>query len=218
MKSHIELQPTAAREPLAERLAAAEPMTRSAGWPTALRGLLAIAFGVIALANPRATALALVIVFAVWAFVDSGFAFYIAVRRGREGQRWGWFVFEGMVSIAAGVLALSYPGLSILVLTIVVAARAMVLGIVTLVAACTSKESPHRWLYGLTGVVSVLFGVLLLWHPLIGALALIWTVGIYAIIFGVTLLALGIQVLMHRRREEPREPGWGPRMPTPAQG
>lgn len=205
--------------PMTER----DPLTQSTAWPTALRGLLAILFGIVALASPGATALALVIVFAIWAFIDAGFAFYVAVRRGREGLRWGWFVFEGMVSVAAGVLALAYAGVTILVLTILVAARAIVLGIITLAGTFTSTESPHRWLYGLTGALSVLFGVLLLFHPLVGALALIWMIGIYAIIFGVTMLALGFQVYRHRRHEHLQQPGsrgepWGPQMPTPARG
>jgi uncharacterized membrane protein HdeD (DUF308 family) len=215
---------TTTREPiLVEPLSGTDSLTHSTGWPTVIRGLLAILFGVIALARPQATALALVILFAVWAFVDGGFAFYVAAQRGRLGMRWGWFLFEGIVSIAAGVLALSYPGVTVVVLTILVAARAIMLGVIMLTSAFTSKESPHRWLYALTGVVSALFGFMLLVHPMVGALALVWTIGIYAIIFGVAMLALGFQVHRHHRREMPREPesrgeAWGPPKPTPAPG
>jgi uncharacterized membrane protein HdeD (DUF308 family) len=212
------------REPLiVERLSESDPLTHSTGWPTIVRGLLAILFGFIALARPQATALALVIVFAIWAFVDGGFALYTATQRGRRGMRWGWFLFEGIVSIGAGIVALSVPGLTILVLTIVVAARAIVMGAIMLTSAFTSKESPHRWLYGLTGVLSGLFGFLLLLHPMVGALALVWTIGIYAIIFGITMDALGIQVQMRHRREKPHEPEsrgetWGQQAPTPTPG
>jgi uncharacterized membrane protein HdeD (DUF308 family) len=216
---------TTAREPiLVEPLIGADPLTHATGWPTIIRGLLAILFGVIAIARPQATALALVILFAVWAIMDGGFDLFVAVQRGRAGARWGWFLFEGLVSIAAGVLALVYPGVTILVLTILVAARALVMGAIMLTSAFTSKGSPHRWLYGLTGVVSVLFGFMLLLHPVVGALALVWTIGIYAIIFGVTLIALGIQVHMHhRRREKSQQPesrgeAWGPQAPTPSPG
>jgi uncharacterized membrane protein HdeD (DUF308 family) len=139
------------REPLVvERMSESDPLTHSTGWPTIVRGLLAILFGVIALARPQATALALVIVFAVWAFVDGGFALYTATQRGRLGMRWGWFLFEGLVSIGAGIVALSVPGFTILVLTIVVAARAIVMGAIMLTTAFTSKGSPpsssaSRW-------------------------------------------------------------------------
>jgi uncharacterized membrane protein HdeD (DUF308 family) len=215
---------TTTREPiLVEPLSGADPLTHSTGWPTIVRGLLAILFGVIALARPQATALALVILFAVWAFMDGGFAFYVAAQRGRAGVRWGWFLFEGLVSIAAGILALAYPGVTVLVLTILVAARAIVLGAIMLTSAFTSKESPHRWLYALTAVVSVLFGFMLILHPLVGALALIWTIGIYAIIFGVTMDALGFQVQRQHRREKSQHPesrgeAWGPQAPTPSPG
>lgn len=212
------------REPLVvERLSESDPLTHSTGWPTIVRGLLAILFGVIALARPQATALALVIVFAIWAFVDGAFALYTATQRGRLGMRWGWFLFEGLVSIGAGIVALSVPGFTILVLTIVVAARAIVMGAIMLTTAFTSKGSPHRWLYGLTGVVSGLFGFLLLLHPVVGAIALVWTIGIYAIVFGITMDALGIQVHRQHRREMPREPesrgeAWRAPTPTPTPG
>jgi uncharacterized membrane protein HdeD (DUF308 family) len=208
-----------------ERRGPHDALTQSGGWPTAIRGLLAIVFGVIALTSPGSTALAFVILFALWAFIDGGMAFVVAARRGREGLRWGWFVFEGIVSIAAGVLALAYPHLTVLALTIIVAARAIVLGAIEIYGAIASREAPHRWLYGLTGVVSVLFGAMLLWHPLVGALALIWTIGMYAIVAGVMLLALGIQVGWREHREHteraehgPRGEPWGQQTPNPAQG
>jgi uncharacterized membrane protein HdeD (DUF308 family) len=194
-------------------------MTQPTGWPTAVRGLLAVIFGIIALANPQGAALALVVIFAAWAFVDGGFAFVVAARRGREGLRWGWFVFEGLVSIAAGVVALVSPRLTILALTILIALRAIVLGVIAITAAFSSKETQHRWLYGLTGVVSVLFGIMLLSEPFFGALAVIWAIGVYAIIFGVMMLTLGLQVHFRgERRGRPSERAWGARTPTPVHG
>jgi len=159
-----------------------------------MRGLLAILFGFVALANPGATAMALVIVFAAWAFADGVFAFVAAARRGRAGQRWGWFLFEGLVSVGAGVVALAYPHITLLVLVVVTAVRAIVLGMLAIGGAMTWQGSRSRWIYGLTGVVSILFGAALLWRPLAGALALIWTLGVYAIVFGVMMVALGIHI------------------------
>jgi uncharacterized membrane protein HdeD (DUF308 family) len=170
---------------------AAESNGRSVWWSIALRGVLAILFGVIALARPRSTALALVILFAMWVFIDAICAFVAAARRGRAGMRWGWFLFEGIVSLAAGVVALTYPGITVLVLTIVVAVRAIVLGVLGLGAAIAGTGAPSRWLQAITGVVSLAFGFLLLWQPLIGALALVWSLGAYAIIVGIMTLAYG---------------------------
>lgn len=197
-------------------------LTQPTGWPTAIRGTLAIVFGIIALASPTSAALALAIVFGVWAFVDGIFAFVVAARRGREGQRWGWFLFEGLVSIAAGIVAFVYPGVTILVLTILVIARAIVLGLVTVTAAFTSRETAHRWLYAITGVVSTLFGILLMVElfrsPVIGVLAVVWAIGVYAIIIGAMMLGLGLYIHFHGERH--RAPGetWTTRPMTPAHG
>jgi uncharacterized membrane protein HdeD (DUF308 family) len=171
-----------------------DPRERAAWWAIALRGLLAILFGVIALTNPSAAAIALVIVFAIWALSDAAFAIAVAAQRGRAGQPWGWFAFEGIASIAAAVFALVYPSATILVLTIVVAVRALVLGVLTIGGALAWKDAPWRWMLAVTGVVSVLFGLLLLWQPLVGAIALVWTIGVYAIVLGFLMLALAIHV------------------------
>lgn len=165
-----------------------------AGWSIALRGVLAVVFGIIALSSPRIAAQAFVIVFAIYAMVDGVVAFGTAARRGRAGLHWGWFLFEGLVSVAAGVLSLVYPQMTLLILTLFIAIRALVLGVAEIGAAISWKGFDSRWLLGITGVVSLFFGLALLWNPLAGALALIWVIGIYAIVFGVMLIALGLRV------------------------
>jgi uncharacterized membrane protein HdeD (DUF308 family) len=169
--------------------------TSSTGWMIATRGLLAILFGVITLVNPRAAAIAFVAIFAAWAFIDAAFAFVVAARRGRWGLRWGWFLFEGLVSVAAGVIAITYPRVTLIALVFIVALRAMILGVLELGGAFSWKgvDRGERWLYGVAGVVSLLFGILLIAEPFVGALALLWTIGIYAIIFGVTTLIAGLR-------------------------
>jgi uncharacterized membrane protein HdeD (DUF308 family) len=167
---------------------------RSVWWVIALRGLLAILFGVVALARPSITAVALVAVFAAWSFIDAAFAFMAAFQRGRAGQRWGWFLFEGLVSVAAGIVAIAYPGLTMFVLTIIVGLRAIVLGAIGIGHAFTWKGVPWRWMHGVTGLVSILFGLLLVWEPLAGLMALVWAIGVYAIVFGFVELALSIHV------------------------
>jgi uncharacterized membrane protein HdeD (DUF308 family) len=169
------------------------------GTLTVLRGILAVAFGLIALANPGATAAALVIVFAVWAFVDGGLAIAAAVRRGQDGRPWGWFAFEAFVSIAAGIVALAYPAITMLALVVVVAIRALFLGVLMIAYAIKGKDMPSRWLRLVTGVVSIVFGVLLFWRPLVGAMALVWTIGIYAVIFGIMSVVHGIEIFGIRR-------------------
>jgi uncharacterized membrane protein HdeD (DUF308 family) len=172
----------------------------SAGWMVAIRGALAIAFGIIALLNPRATAMALVIVFAAWAFIDAVFAFGVAAWRGRAGLRWGWFLFEGLVSVAAGIVAIAFPKLTLLVLVLIIAFRAIALGALEIGGAFWWKGAEWRWLYAVAGIVSILFGILLLIEPLSGVVALLWAIGIYAIIVGSAMLIAGIRAHVPERR------------------
>jgi uncharacterized membrane protein HdeD (DUF308 family) len=176
-------------------------------WPIGFRGLLAILFGAIAIANPPATAVALLLVFAAWAFVDGAFAMAVAVRRGRAGLDWGWIAFEGVVSLAAGAVAVAYPGWTLLAVVLLVGIRAILLGGLIFAGALAWQGIHSRWLQALTGIVSVLFGAMLLWHPLAGGLALIWTIGIYAIVFGAMLVAVALR--LHTSH--------GPRFPSHAQ-
>jgi uncharacterized membrane protein HdeD (DUF308 family) len=173
--------------------------TSTIGTLTLLRGVLAVAFGLIALANPGATARALVIVFAAWAFVDAALETAAAVRRGKDGRSWGWFAFEAFVSAVAGVVALVYPAITMLALVVIVAVRALFIGVLEIAHAISWKDLPARWLRLVTGIVSVVFGALLFWRPLVGAMALVWTIGIYAVVFGIMSVVHGIEIFGLRR-------------------
>jgi uncharacterized membrane protein HdeD (DUF308 family) len=177
-----------------------ESTARKAGWVVALRGVLAVIFGVIAIRSPNIVASALVIVFAIYAFADGILDFVIAGQLGRAGERWGWYVFEGLASIALGVVALAYPGVSLLVLMLLIGLRAIALGVFELVAAFSSEGHDSRWLLGLTGVMSIMLGVLLLGSPAAGGVVILWTIGVYAIIFGVMLFGVGLRILSTERR------------------
>jgi uncharacterized membrane protein HdeD (DUF308 family) len=180
----------------------AAALSNVVGGSIALRGGLAILFGVVVLLSPGAAAAAMVALFVIWAFMDAVFSFMTAYRRGKAHQSWGWYLFQGIVGVAAGVLALVWPHITVLALVIVVAARALVLGVLEIAGAISWKGAHSRWLHGLAGVVSVLFGILLLAKPLTGAFALIWLLGIYAIVFGVMELALGLDVRSLRSNGE----------------
>jgi uncharacterized membrane protein HdeD (DUF308 family) len=178
-----------------------ESTARKAGWTVALRGVIAVIFGVIAIRSPHILASVLVIVFAIYAFADAILDFVIAGQLRSAGQRWGWYVFEGLASVALGVIALAYPGLTLLTLMLLVGLRAIAVGVFELVAAFSSEGHESRWLLGLTGVVSIMLGILLLGSPVTGGVILLWTIGVYAIIFGVMLFALGLRILSAERRE-----------------
>ena len=175
-------------------LKALDSKRRHAGWAMALRGLVAVIFGIVALLKPDVAAGVFVAAFAVFAFADGILDFVLAAELGRAGQRWGWYVVGGIVSIAAGIVALAYPGVTLLVLVLVVGARAIVMGILELGAAFSWPELDSRWLFGLTGVLSIVLGVLLFASPAAGGLALLWTIGVYAIVIGAMVFGLGVRI------------------------
>ncbi len=178
-----------------------ESTARQAGWAVALRGILAVIFGVIALRSPGVAASAFVIVFAIYAFADGILDFFLAAQLGRAGQRWGWYLFEGIATIAVGVIALAAPAVTLVALVLLVGIRAIAVGIFELVGAFSWEGLESRWLVGITGVLSIVFGTLLLASPAAGGLALVWMIGAYAIVFGTMLFALGVRLLGAERRE-----------------
>jgi uncharacterized membrane protein HdeD (DUF308 family) len=178
--------------PLADAL---ESVDSHSGWTLVLRGVLAVVFGIIAIRSPDVTASAFVVVFAVYAFIDGILDFVLAARLGRSGYRWGWYLFEGLASVAIGIVALAYPSVTILAAVLLIGLRAIVIGVLELVGAFTLPLLDSRWLLGLTGVLSIVLGALLLASPATGAVALLWAIGIYAFVFGVALFAVGLRLL-----------------------
>lgn len=164
-------------------------------WLLALRGLAAVIFGVLAFVWPHITLTALVFLFGAYALVDGAFAIVAGIRAPREFTRWWVLLIEGILSVIAGVLAFAVPGITALILLILIASWAIVTGVFEIVAAVQlRKHITGEWLLALSGVFSVLFGAALLWNPLAGALAVVWLIGAYAIVFGVLLLALGFKL------------------------
>jgi uncharacterized membrane protein HdeD (DUF308 family) len=165
-------------------------------WTVALRGALAVLFGVIALGWPGITVIVLVALFGAYALVDGVIALGQAIVGGRQtiGRR-GWLVLEGVVDVIAGVVTFVWPGITALALLLLIAAWAVVTGLLEIVAAIRLREEiKGEWVLALTGAVSVLFGVLLAVRPGAGALAVVWVIGAYAIVFGVSLIALGVRL------------------------
>jgi uncharacterized membrane protein HdeD (DUF308 family) len=167
-------------------------------WLVALRGVLAILIGVIAFAAPAATMLSLVLLFSAYMFVDGVFAVMAAVRASRSGERWGLLTLQGIVSIVAGVVAVLWPGLTVIAYVLLVAAWAIVTGVLMFAAAFRLNFEHGRWWLLLGGVASVVYGVLLIAAPLLGALVLTWWFGAYALVFGVMLLVLAFRLRAQR--------------------
>ncbi len=172
-------------------------------WMLVVRGFAAILFGVLAMVVPESSLLALVILWAAYAIVEGAFAMMLAARRGRTGRRWGWLLFEGIVGIVAGVTALVWPGITALALLVVIAAWAVLTGIGKIAAAIwLRRQISGEWMLATSGVLSIAFGALLALSPGAGALALVWLIGAYAIVFGALLVAVGVRLGRWQRAAE----------------
>jgi uncharacterized membrane protein HdeD (DUF308 family) len=163
-------------------------------WAVGIRGVLGILFGLIALFVPGATMLSLVLVFAAYAFVDGAFAIVSAVRAARERERWGYLLLEGIVDIAAAAVAVLWPGTTVVAFVFVVAFWAIFTGVLELMAAFRLDFIDGRGWLIFGGIVSVLYGVLLIVAPMIGAVVLTWWLGAYALVFGVCLVVLAFKL------------------------
>jgi uncharacterized membrane protein HdeD (DUF308 family) len=165
-------------------------------WTLVLRGVVAILFGVVAWIWTGDTLRVLVYLFGAYALVDGVFALAaIVIGGGREG-RWLPLLIEGIAGIAAGIATLLWPDLTALALLYFIAAWALVTGVFEVVAAVhLRREIEDEWLLGLSGLASVVFGLLLVVaRPDQGALAIVWLIGLYAIIFGALLVGVGLRL------------------------
>lgn len=164
-------------------------------WAVVLRGVVAVLFGLMALIWPEITVLALVALFGAFALVDGVLTLGTAIFDDRAAGRRLWLGVQGVAGIAAGVVTFAWPGVTTLVLLWLIAFWAVVTGVLEIVAAIRlRREIQGEWMLGLSGALSVLFGLLLMIWPASGALALVVLIGIYAIVGGVTLIGLGLRL------------------------
>jgi len=163
-------------------------------WLLVLRGACAILFGVFALAWPGVTVGALLMLFGAYAFADGVLA-VLAALSGRASTPWGVLLLEGLVGLGAAAAALLFPTVTAIVLLYLIALWAILTGILEIAAAIQlRKEIEGEFWLGLAGAGSVLFGLFLIARPAVGAVAVVWLIGLYAVTFGVLLIALGFRV------------------------
>jgi uncharacterized membrane protein HdeD (DUF308 family) len=169
-------------------------MLKSASTSLILRGVLALGVGVMALAWPGVTILALVVLFAIYAFVAAGLEALRAFSSRTAGPVIG-HLLVGVVDIAAGVVALAWPGPTALVLVLVVASWAVLTGFLEVYAAfAPGEEAGTRAMVILGGLVSVAFGVVLFARPTMGAISLALLFGLFNLIAGSWMLTRGIEL------------------------
>jgi uncharacterized membrane protein HdeD (DUF308 family) len=163
-------------------------------WAFVARGVLAVLFGLYALLFPGVTMLSLVLLFAGYCIADGIFAIAGAVRAVKAGERWGLLILEGIVDLLAAAAAVLMPGLTVVLFVLLVAAWALVTGVLLLMTALKVDADHGRWWMALGALASLLYGALLVIAPLIGAVVLTWWIGAYAIIFGIALLTAAVRL------------------------
>ena len=172
-------------------------------WAVVLRGVLGLLFGIITFFAPGLSLAALVTLYGAYALVDGVFAIVSAVRR-RGTERWGMLLLEGIAGIAAGLVTLVWPGITAIALLYLIAAWSLFTGIMEVVAAVRlRKVITGEWMLGLSGVLSIGFGLLLMLFPGVGALAVVLWIGAYAIMFGALLIGLGFRLRSWGRHGTP---------------
>jgi uncharacterized membrane protein HdeD (DUF308 family) len=171
-------------------------------WLLLLRGIVAIVFGVLAFIWPGLTLLTLIILYGAYALTDGILAVIAAIAgTGGAGPRW-WLAIVGLLGVVAGLLTFLWPGITALVLLFFIAGWAIASGVFEIVGAIRlRKEIDNEWLLVLSGLLSVIFGVVLLMQPAAGALALVWIIGAYAMLAGVLYVALALRLKRHRHAE-----------------
>ena len=164
-------------------------------WVLALRGVLAIVFGILALIWPDTTKLALVLLFGAFALTDGSLAVAAGIAMSKHFERWWALLLEGLTGIVIGILTFFWPNVTGLVLLYFIAAWAVITGIFEVVAAIQFRRViSDEWAMILSGLMSVLFGIVLFVFPAAGAVSLAWLIGMYTMTFGIMALIFAFRL------------------------
>jgi len=164
-------------------------------WVPVIRGIAAIVFGVIAFVYPGLTVAVLVLLFGAWVLVDGIFRVIGAIGHRASDKEWGFDLIIGIVGIIIGFLTFHAPQITALALIIYIAAWALMIGATEIALAIKlRREIKGEWFLILMGLVSIVFAVMLVWNPAVGAAALIWIMAWYAVILGVLGIIFGFRL------------------------
>lgn len=170
-------------------------MLQKASWTIALRGLVAIAFGIVLFVWPGITLTVLIKAFAIYAFVVGAVVVFGALRNRDEVSNWVTLMLLGLFSIFVGIFMFAQPQLTELAFLYLLAAYALVTGVLDIaVGFQVRREVQNEWLVILAGVVSALFGIIVFARPTESAVAIIWLVSLYAVVHGVLTMAFAFRV------------------------
>ena len=163
-------------------------------WIAATRGIISVILGILAFMYPGIALATLVLWFGVWALLTGAFGFFEFFIDRKQDHRIIQLI-GSLLSIAVGVMTFISPNVTALVLVIYIAAWAFVQGIFEIVTAIRIYSLVSgAWMLLVSGIASVLFSLLVLWNPLPGAIALLWLIAAYAIVFGILSIGFGFRL------------------------
>ena len=164
-------------------------------WTVLLRGIVAILFGLLAIFWPEISISVLVLLFGIFAIADGIFSIISELRRYGERARWWVLVFEGLAGLGIGIVAIIWPQITAVVFIYLVAFWGLITGVLEILAAIRLRNALEgEWILVLTGLLSIALGILFILYPNAGLIAMIWILGIYAILFGILLIALSFKL------------------------
>jgi len=168
-------------------------------WLLLLRGIAAILFGILAFIWPGLTLVTLVLLFGAFALIDGAIVLGAAFSGAAKPVPTWWLILVGLLGIAAGIVMFLLPGMSAILLVMFIGAWAIAHGVFEIVGAIQlRKEIENEWMLILGGIISVIFGIIVLIAPGAGALALVWWIAIYSIVFGVMFVAFSLRLRRHQ--------------------
>ena len=191
---------SAALDPLANR-----PLLRHMAeywWLMLLRGIAAVVFGLLAFFMPAAAGLSLVLLWGAYALADGILSLWggIVGKGAATSSRW-WLALTGVLGIAAGLIAFFAPALTAGVLLIFIAVWSIAIGIMAIIGAIQlRKEIEGEWLLILSGAFAIIFGILMFTRPASAALAVVWMIAVFAIVFGIDLIMLAFKLKGYKTR------------------
>jgi uncharacterized membrane protein HdeD (DUF308 family) len=170
-------------------------MLRKYWWTILLRGIIAVLFGIAAFVWPGITIALLIWLFGAYALLDGIISVVIGIAQYGGNERWWGILLQGICGIAVGLMTFLWPQVTGLILLYFIAGWSILTGLFQIVAAIRlRKVISGEWLLGLSGVISMLFGITLFVYPAAGALAVIWMIGIFAILNGLLLIFLSLRL------------------------
>ena len=164
-------------------------------WLFLIRGILALALGIVMPLVPAAAILTLAFLFGAYALVDGVVAIASAIRMRHRETSWAWLLVEGAIGVAVGMLTFVYPSITALVLVYLFAWWAILSGAVAIATALRLRAVvPNEWLTIALGALSIVAGIVIFFVPAAGVLAIVWTISIYAILAGIFMIGLALRL------------------------